>query len=108
MSNFLLIEKEVYEAVLRNSLKVNALEKENAQLKEDCKDFEMIRREARAEVKRLKNQLKIALKALEEYANNEHWSDTSEELYLFAGCFCSDGYKLAENALDQIKQIGEK
>ena len=54
---------------------------------------------------KLEKQLKIAIKALESYANDELWSDTSEELFFFDGCFCSNGYQLAQDAL---KQIGEK
>ena len=54
---------------------------------------------------KLKEQLNIAIKALESYANDKLWSDTSEELFFFDGCFCSNGYQLAQDAL---KQIGEK
>lgn len=89
------------------------LKEENAQLKEDCKDFEMIRCEARAEIKRLKEQLEIATKALEEYASSEEWADAycddgNYDVLYVKGLLNGFGYETAEKALNQIKQIGEK
>ena len=70
---------------------------ENCAFKNKCEKYK--------ECEKLKQQLVVAIKALESYANDELWSDTSEELFFFDGCFCSNGYQLAQDAL---KQIGEK
>lgn len=72
MSNFISIEKEVYEAVLRNSLRVNDLEKENAQLKIECQEREKICHEMKdiilkkiQEISRVKKQLEDVLNAIQ-------------------------------------------
>ncbi len=93
MSNFISVEKEVYEAVLQNSLKAIALLEENAKLKE---------------------QLEVATKALEEYADTHRWSDcylhrenNGLDDFFTKGLYDQYGYSPAEEALKDIKKIGE-
>jgi hypothetical protein len=56
MTKTITIEKEVYEAVLRNSVKVADLEAENMQLRQFCEGFNTL--EVSAENQRLKSLLK--------------------------------------------------
>lgn len=64
---------------------------------------------------KLKKQLEIAVKALKEYADTHRWSDCylhqeNNELddFFTQGLYDQYGYSTAEEALKDIKQIGEK
>lgn len=57
---------------------------------------------------KLKKQLEIAEKALEEYAKKDLWDDCYVEDFVNSHpkcAFYSDGYKIAEDALFEIKLI---
>ena len=64
---------------------------------------------------KLKKQLKIAIKALKEYADTHRWSDcylhqenNGLDDFFTQGLYDQYGYSTAEEALKDIKQIGEK
>lgn len=54
-------------------------------------------------IKELEKKLKIAVKALKEYANRKKWKDIElYEMYYFAAQFKSRGYEIAEKALNEF------
>lgn len=64
---------------------------------------------------KLKKQLEIAIKALKEYADTHRWSDcylhqenNGLDDFFTQGLYDQYGYSTAEEALKDIKQIGEK
>lgn len=60
----------------------------------------------KAENEKLKKKLDIAVKALKEYANKDFWGDSIGECTIvYNCCFCEEGYKDAEEALKQIKEL---
>ena len=73
-------------------------------LEKDCSYF-------MEENERLKKQLKIAIDALKEYADRDKWgmgfAPWSEDGFEDA-LYTEDGYKTAEQALDQITALEQK
>lgn len=62
------------------------------------------------EIKKIKKQLEIAEKALEEYARKDLWDDCYVEDFVNSHpkcAFYSNGYKIAEEALFEMK-LAEK
>jgi hypothetical protein len=67
----IMVEKEVYEAVLRNSIRVNDLEAENQQLRKWCEEFNAL--DVAKENKQLKDLLKECRKALNKAKGDTVW-----------------------------------
>lgn len=60
------------------------------------------------EIKKMKKQLEIAEKALEEYARKDLWDDCYVEDFVNSHpkcAFYSNGYKIAEEALFEMKLV---
>lgn len=61
------------------------------------------------ENQQLKEQLEIAVKALSRYADSSDWSDCESngavQFVLNEGGFDDYGYKIAQEALEQIKEL---
>ena len=81
MKETITIEKEVFEAVLRNSVKVADLEAENMQLRQFCEEFNALN--VAEENQRLKELLKECnLLLIKQQANDEVEHKESAELVL--------------------------
>lgn len=86
------------------------LEKQNAQLKDKIERLEKENNDLKNEIKSLYNReeilvrkLNIALDCVLSYSDRKEWKSTENG----ESCdFGSDGYELAEEALDKIKEVG--
>ena len=56
---------------------------------------------------KLEKQLKIAVEALTDYARDDWWNDAVDDYddEYVKGAFENDGYKRAQKALEQIKEL---
>ncbi len=72
MKETIAVEKEVYEAVLRNSVKVADLEAENMQLRQFCEGFNALN------VAEENQKLKQLLKECKETIETSVWGNCSE------------------------------
>ena len=64
--------------------------------------------EAISKAERLQKQLDIAVKALENYANEDYWADCFSEFNnepVDLGCFENYGFQEAQTALAEIKEL---
>lgn len=58
---------------------------------------------------KLEKQLKIAVEALTDYARDDWWNDAVDDYddEYVKGAFENDGYKRAQKALEQIKELNK-
>ena len=66
--------------------------------------------EVRRENEKLEKQLEIATKVLNLYAREDDWEDCTTDnsiapVFCIKGCFYSDGYLIAKNALTEIEEL---
>lgn len=96
MTEYTKVEKEVYDTVLKN----------NADLFSEIEHLKWYDRIRTEDMIKIEKKLSIAVKALEEYANTDFWADSiGEDSIVYNCCFCEEGYKDAEEALKQIKEV---
>ena len=59
------------------------------------------------DILKLQKQLKIAIEALTDYARDDWWNDAVDDYddEYVKGAFENDGYKRAQKALEQIKEL---
>lgn len=96
-----------------NAIEIKRLEDLNKNYEYLIKQRDIYNKELQEENIKLKKQLEIATKALEKYADNENWIDAycddgNYDVLYVKGLLNSFGYETAENALNKIKQIGER